>query len=52
MGEVCTEDRAVLRIEGLILSWRGTKGFAERVATSQGFEGYLGVFQGIRKSLV
>lgn len=52
MGEVCTEDRAVLRREGLILSRRGTKGFAERVAMSQGFEGYLGVFQGIRKSLV
>lgn len=29
MGEVCTEDRAVLRREGLILSRRGTKGFAE-----------------------
>lgn len=52
MREVCTEYRAALRREGLILSRRDRKGFAERVAIGQGFEGYLGVFQVIRKSLV
>ena len=49
MGEVCTEYRAAKRREKLILSRRGRKGFAEKVTTGQGFEGYVGVFQMIRK---
>lgn len=35
MGELCTEYRAALRKEGLILSRRDKKGFAERVTTDR-----------------
>lgn len=43
------EYRGALRKEGLFLSRRGRMGFAEKVTTGQGFEGYLGVFQVVRK---
>lgn len=44
-----TEHKTEYRREGLILSRRGRKGFAGRVTAGQGFEGYLGVFQVIRR---